>query len=779
VTVNLSSPRAKPRWLILCLVILGLSAIGAGIAAGHGVTTMPTGYVGSTLEDVHGANDVPGQVDVTIMGRDNAQAPKLRIFWSWDSISAWTGSGQTGDACALFDDADVDAFIDYVVCARVQNLNANPEDPRILPAAANKPVYIFDCSNKKNDRCTNPAPRDYATGQVLAGPLGTPNAAGTGNLLSHLDPFDVNDLNGPGESFPHDTTIDIEIASALVPAGVGLANVCSYPSAGNGGNNNPFDCIVTPGTQYGTLRVVKVLTNNSGGTRGVGDFTFDVSGNVADDVAFDATDNTNDFIVPIGPYSVTENAATGYATTYTNTFNANENCNGIVVSVGAITTCTITNNDKPGSLTLVKRVQNDNGGTATVTDFSLSTTAGSLTFDAGVADGTNIKKYTSNTLSVNAGSYNFSEINVAGYTEGTWSCTGATASGTAFNAGSVTIGLDTAVVCTITNNDDAGSLQLVKRVVNNNGGTATVTTFGLATNAGSLTFDTGTADGTDTTKYTSNAINVAAGAYSLSENNVAGYAEGSWSCPLGTNVTSTFSAGSVTVPNGVAVVCTITNNDDAGSLQLVKRVVNNNGGSATVTDFNLTTSAGALTFDTGVADGADTIKYTSNALTVAAGSYSLIEGNVAGYTEGAWGCTGGTANPTTFSAGSVTVANGATVVCTITNNDDKAVPSGSTAQSYVLHDSLTMSALRLGAPDPGTLTFRLWSTKTGDVCSDQVGTDLGVTNITANATYAPTSGIAVTAADTYYWTVQYSGDQFNAGFTTACGSESTTISKIE
>ena len=25
-----------------------------------------------------------------------------------------------------------------------------------------------------------------------------------------------------------------------------LVNVCSYPSAGNGGNNNPFDCITPP-----------------------------------------------------------------------------------------------------------------------------------------------------------------------------------------------------------------------------------------------------------------------------------------------------------------------------------------------------------------------------------------------------------------------------------------------------------------------------------------------------------------------------------------------------
>ena len=245
-TVNLSSPRSKPRWLILAFFVLCLMTVGAGLAAGHGAESLPAGYQGSTQEDVHLANDVPGQVDVTIMGRDNTQAPKLRIFWSWDSISAWEGGGQTGDACALFDDEDSDVFIDFVVCARVENPTAAPATVTIRPMAADKPVFIFACSNKKNDRCTNPSAQNYAAGQVLAGPIGAPNQAGTGDLITHLDPFDELDLNGPGESYPHDSTIDIEIAAALVPANVGLANVCSYPSAGNGGNNNPFDCIVTP-----------------------------------------------------------------------------------------------------------------------------------------------------------------------------------------------------------------------------------------------------------------------------------------------------------------------------------------------------------------------------------------------------------------------------------------------------------------------------------------------------------------------------------------------------
>ena len=39
-----------------------------------------------------------------------------------------------------------------------------------------------------------------------------------------------------------------------------------------------------------------------------------------------------------------------------------------------------------------------------------------------------------------------------------------------------------------------------------------------------------------------------------------------------------FSAGAVTVPDGGTVVCTITNNDQQGTLQIVKKVANDNGG---------------------------------------------------------------------------------------------------------------------------------------------------------------------------------------------------------
>jgi len=159
-------------------------------------------------------------------------------------------------------------------------------------------------------------------------------------------------------------------------------------------------------------------------------------------------------------------------------------------------------------------------------------------------------------------------------------------------------------------------------------------------------------------------------------------------------------------------------------------------------------------------------------------AYTLGETGATGYTGGTWSCDGGTAG-TSGTAQTITLALGASVTCSITNNDNPASPSGNTTQSWVLYDSLTMSGLRTGATTPGSLTFKLWLTNTSGVCSSQVGSAVVVNNITANINYKMATGISVTTATTYYWTVDYSGDEFNNLFSTTCGSESTTISKTE
>ena len=67
----------------------------------------------STCDD-KGANDVNSkQVDLNCMSRDDSGLPNnLSVSWSWDSTDQWTGTGSTGDGCALMD-SDNDGFANF------------------------------------------------------------------------------------------------------------------------------------------------------------------------------------------------------------------------------------------------------------------------------------------------------------------------------------------------------------------------------------------------------------------------------------------------------------------------------------------------------------------------------------------------------------------------------------------------------------------------------------------------------------------------------------------
>jgi hypothetical protein len=110
-------------------------------------------------------------------------------------------------------------------------------------------------------------------------------------------------------------------------------------------------------------------------------------------------------------------------------------CSGSIAN-GETKTCTLTNDDQPGTLVVKKHVINDDGGTKTAPDFTMSVTGGSpspASF-AGSEAGTSV--------TLNAGSYSVGETGPSGYTGSNSSdCAGSIANGQT-------------KTCTITNNDD-------------------------------------------------------------------------------------------------------------------------------------------------------------------------------------------------------------------------------------------------------------------------------------------------------------------------------------
>jgi hypothetical protein len=220
----------------------------------------------------------------------------------------------------------------------------------------------------------------------------------------------------------------------------------------------------------------------------------------------------------------------------------------------------------------------------------------------------------------NAGGYKAGETQLAGYAASDWT-------GDCAADGSVTLAVGDNKTCTITNDDIQPKLTLVKVVVNDNGGTKTVSDFAL------------NVSGSPVTSGIANALN--AGSYTAGETQLAGYTASGWTGDCAAD-------GSVTLAPGDDKTCTITNNDIQPELTLVKVVLNNNGGTAQVSDFPLKVSGASVT--SGVANGFN------------AGSYMASEMQLAGYAASGW--TGDC-----DAEGNVTLAVGDRKTCTITNDD--------------------------------------------------------------------------------------------------------------
>ena len=422
-----------------------------------------------------------------------------------------------------------------------------------------------------------------------------------GSYTSSLACFD--DLNHNGTQDQGEPAV--ASGSGSVSVGIGDHVVCTYTNA-----RNPH------------LTLQKVVTNDDGGTAQPTDWTLSATGGSD---SFSGKGSASQDVTAGVAYTLAESGGpSGYTAGAWSCDGGSLSGNRITLAAGDNVTCTITNDDQPGTLTVVKHVVNDNGGTATAGDFTMNVTgtgADPASFP-GNENGT--------TVTLHAGSYSVGESGPTGYTAGYSSdCQG-------------TIALGQSKTCTVTNNDNAPSLTLVKKVVNDDGGTATADQWTLTA--------TGPTNLSGTTPVTSGA-GFAAGTYTLAENGgPSGYTAGPWHCDGGPQT-----GNSISLALGQNATCTVVNDDNPATLVVVKKVVNDNGGTATPGDFTMNvTGAGATPASfPGDANG--------TSVTLQAGSYSVGEsGGPAGYAASySADCRG-------------TIALGETKTCTITNDDEPA-----------------------------------------------------------------------------------------------------------
>ncbi len=319
-------------------------------------------------------------------------------------------------------------------------------------------------------------------------------------------------------------------------------------------------CTITNTAIAPKLTLVKTVVNTSGGTALPTDWILTATGPTT------VTGRTGDAavtgaVVPSGQYQLSESGGDpGYqASAWVCTGNATPVTAGgaLDIAVGEDVTCTITNTDRPATLTLAKVVDAAGSGTSKVpADWTVTATPVAITGQATVSgNGDPTSPGGVNAVSVLAGRYDLSESGPPGFTAGTWSCQGGVVSG----AARVIVPVQGTVVCQITNQAVAPTLTLVKVVDNGTSGATAVPTDWTLSAAG----PTPISGATGSAAVTNAAVQV--GTYTLGESGPPGYTAGSWTCEGGTAVN-----GTITLVEQQAATCTIVNTAAPGVWELTK-----------------------------------------------------------------------------------------------------------------------------------------------------------------------------------------------------------------
>ncbi|MGZ4702419.1 MAG: hypothetical protein ACXV98_14500, partial [Ilumatobacteraceae bacterium] len=228
------------------------------------------------------------------------------------------------------------------------------------------------------------------------------------------------------------------------------------------------------------------------------------------------------------------------------------------------------------TLTLNKVVINDNDGTATIADFTL--TATSSTGGVKVINGVDPNPSTHIGLTAKVpvtDTYVLSETNIDGYDASGWECSAGTLAGD-----TLTLAAGDAANCTITNNDTPPppkptTITVDKLLPGNQwGGTLTPADFQLKI------------DGNNAAQGV--AISVRPGSHTISELNRPGYQPAGINCvDLATTTSTELVDGSLTVAEGQNFHCFVANEAIAPMLTLTKTVINDNGANLVASDFQL------------------------------------------------------------------------------------------------------------------------------------------------------------------------------------------------
>jgi hypothetical protein len=193
----------------------------AALLLASALTATPALAVLNCQDDIDGANDQPGQKDITQFCGElgNGSPYELVTSINWDNTTL--SGNNTADLCFLFNsDSNMDVFANFATCVTLKSSGAGNGNLAVL-----QEVRLFTCADTSADRCDS---------AVLIG--GSPNTQCTVSQQS-TDPFVA------GDAYPVDTEIlcSLDLDDFGAGSGTLLVDTCSYPS--NVPNSAPSDCV--------------------------------------------------------------------------------------------------------------------------------------------------------------------------------------------------------------------------------------------------------------------------------------------------------------------------------------------------------------------------------------------------------------------------------------------------------------------------------------------------------------------------------------------------------
>ena len=402
-------------------------------------------------------------------------------------------------------------------------------------------------------------------------------------------------------------------------------------------------CTATNDSKPAGLKLVKkVAENNFGATASATDWNLAADGPGGND--FNGNGTAENTTLPAGNYALSESGGpegwtAGEWACDAGSYDADNDT--VTLGIGVSATCTITNSAIQPRITLHKRVQSGNGGTATYLDFLLGADHDNGQFSiSGYNDVGDNGDSSVIDAAVLVGKYTLSETaNVSGYAAAAnWVCIAD--SGVFNGADELILGAGQHADCTITNTENPAALTVRKVVNNSYGGQLGVDDFTLMVDQAVVAHNV--------------PIDVLSNkTYVISEDltGMSGYhQDGQVSCIIGDGDPFDLINGNLILAEGQEAVCTITNVDEPGSITVIKEFAHDTN--AQPDDFKLTI------------DGQPVISGEKNELDGDA-SYAVDETVLEGWTQVSLTCSdtrGAVDNP-------VALAVGQDVTCTITNGE--------------------------------------------------------------------------------------------------------------